>query len=127
MKCIVCQASMKKEAMFGVLVDFCQSCKGVWLDKNEFTRIVAMDQKTTKTELVARMKEEESREALKVVSYRGLCQRCGSPVSSCDFHGVHVDKCKTCGGMFFEQSELTKCMSNCKKAGWLEKLFNLMR
>lgn len=127
MKCIVCEDKMKKCAMFGVLVDFCSACDGVWLDRNEFATIVAMDQKTTRTELLERARQEEKDESLKVVSYRGLCQRCGSPVSQCNFHGVKIDKCKTCGGMFFERGELTKCMSNCKKEGWLTKLFQLMR
>jgi len=118
---------MKKCAMFGVLVDFCPSCKGTWLDKNEFSTIVAMNHDVTKTELMEKVKSEKTTEALKPIKYRGLCQRCGFPVSSVNMHGVKVDRCKTCGGVFFEKGELTKCMSNCKKEGWLAKLLNLMR
>lgn len=126
MQCLICNEKMKKTAMFGVLADACPTCKYVWLDRNEFASIIAADQKTTRTELLARARNEFLIEALKTLSYKGLCQRCGSPVSEVNFHGIAVNKCVTCGGMLFEYKELEKCIANCKKQGWVKKLFNLI-
>ncbi len=38
--CPVCGVPMREIERFGVLVDICPSCKGVWLDRGELDKII---------------------------------------------------------------------------------------
>lgn len=42
MKCPRCNASLKISEHDGVMVDVCQECKGVWLDRGELEKIVQL-------------------------------------------------------------------------------------
>lgn len=128
MQCLKCGKKMKKKAVVGILAEFCKECGLFWLDTREFALAVAHNSNLTIGELRKRMEEERCTEKLKFTLYNGLCRQCGGQVSTCIFNDIRLDKCETCGGMYFERAELNKCMHNCKsKEGWLNKLFRLMR
>lgn len=40
LQCPVCGTTMREVERFGVLIDICPSCKGVWLDRGELDKIV---------------------------------------------------------------------------------------
>lgn len=40
LNCPVCGMDMREIERFGVLVDICPSCKGVWLDRGELEKII---------------------------------------------------------------------------------------
>ena len=43
MNCPNCGAAMRERDRSGVKVDFCPECKGVWLDRGELDKIVAIE------------------------------------------------------------------------------------
>ena len=43
MDCPNCGAAMRERDRGGVKIDFCPSCKGVWLDRGELDKIVAIE------------------------------------------------------------------------------------
>jgi Zn-finger nucleic acid-binding protein len=43
MNCPVCNEKMKEIERSGVLIDLCPSCKGIWLDKGELEKLLALD------------------------------------------------------------------------------------
>lgn len=53
---------------------------------------------------VAKRLEGQERERLKVLHYM-KCPKCGMDLQEQQFKGVTIDKCFTCGGMFFDQGE----------------------
>jgi uncharacterized protein len=42
MQCPVCDERMKEVERFGVSIDICPGCKGVWLDRGELDKILSM-------------------------------------------------------------------------------------
>ncbi len=40
LQCPVCGTPMREIERFGVMVDICPSCKGVWLDRGELDKII---------------------------------------------------------------------------------------
>ncbi len=42
MQCPRCGAALAEQTQMGVQVDACRACRGLWLDKGELERLVAM-------------------------------------------------------------------------------------
>jgi Zn-finger nucleic acid-binding protein len=43
MKCPVCDAPLRAIQKYGVEIDICPGCKGVWLDRGELEKIIALE------------------------------------------------------------------------------------
>jgi uncharacterized protein len=43
MLCPVCDEKLREVEKYGVMVDICPGCKGVWLDRGELEKIVSLD------------------------------------------------------------------------------------
>ncbi len=41
--CPRCKMVMKKINEFGVTIDYCQNCSGMWLDKGEVDKLIELD------------------------------------------------------------------------------------
>jgi uncharacterized protein len=44
MQCPVCDERMKEVERLGVSIDICPGCKGVWLDRGELDKLIAVSQ-----------------------------------------------------------------------------------
>lgn len=82
----------------GVEVDYCDTCKGVWLDRGELFHFVA------KPKLVA----QRLRDALKTKTPTNKrSPRSGKPMLELVYWGgVRLDYCPTSGGLWFDAGEL---------------------
>ncbi|MEW6276627.1 MAG: zf-TFIIB domain-containing protein [Bacillota bacterium] len=40
--CPVCRHPLKEVARYGVLIDVCPDCRGVWLDRGELEKVVSL-------------------------------------------------------------------------------------
>lgn len=40
--CPVCRSSLKEVPRYGVIIDVCPDCRGVWLDKGELDKILSL-------------------------------------------------------------------------------------
>ncbi|RYC29385.1 recombination protein RecR [Lichenibacterium minor] len=47
MHCPVCQADLLMSERLGVEIDYCPKCRGVWLDRGELDKIIAMSERQT--------------------------------------------------------------------------------
>lgn len=45
MRCPVCQADLMMSERLGVEIDYCPKCRGVWLDRGELDKIIAMSER----------------------------------------------------------------------------------
>ncbi|MEN6644324.1 MAG: zf-TFIIB domain-containing protein [Armatimonadia bacterium] len=54
MQCPVCDDKMKEVERSGVLVDICPSCKGIWLDRGELDKLLALSEARQDTAAVER-------------------------------------------------------------------------
>jgi Zn-finger nucleic acid-binding protein len=45
MQCPVCDERLREVEKYGVTVDICPSCKGVWLDRGELEKVTGMEER----------------------------------------------------------------------------------
>jgi uncharacterized protein len=45
MQCPVCDDKLREIEKYGVMVDICPSCKGVWLDRGELEKIAKLEER----------------------------------------------------------------------------------
>jgi len=43
LRCPLCDVKMKEVERRGVMIDVCPECKGIWLDKGELERLLALE------------------------------------------------------------------------------------
>ena len=110
MHCIRCGGEMDKRTERGVLLDHCRPCNAVWLDAGE---LEALELGVTRTpeQLEVQREAERLREGARVVSAIGLCPRCQRALETRSIHGVEIDGCRNCGGIFFDDRELPRILS----------------
>jgi len=105
MHCIRCGGEMDKRAERGVLLDHCRPCNAVWLDAGELESL-ELGPARSPADLEAQREAEGAREAARTVSTIGLCPRCQRALEPRAIHGVEIDQCRHCGGIFFDHREL---------------------
>ena len=101
MNCPKCQAETHEMKFEGVEVDFCSSCKGIWVDKDEmaFTLELPFDMPQI---------EEVKKEAKKT---EFDCPRCGDKLEEMKFvksNDLLVNRCAGCGGIWLDKGEFPK-------------------
>src|SRR5262249_49940856 len=105
MNCPHCQRPSLVETMTkaGVLVDVCNSCKGVWLDRGEVFFF------SNKPKELERMLESQA--AVPELSSRN-CPRCCLSLEEVPFlhSNLMVDRCPDCEGYWFDAGELNKAI-----------------
>jgi uncharacterized protein len=45
MQCPVCDEKLREVEKYGVMVDICPGCKGVWLDRGELEKIAQLEER----------------------------------------------------------------------------------
>ena len=53
------------------------------------------------------------------------CPKCGMDMSTIELHGVSVDQCASCGGIYFDKGEVEELLQ--KKEGVVGKLLSVFR
>lgn len=110
MDCLRCSSQMKKVYMEGVLVDLCETCRGVWLDVNEL-EMLKYDDGKDQVELATEVQRELVAEKSRLLTTVGMCPKCQrQPLVSFIRSGVELDQCPACFGTFFDNGELQRIL-----------------
>jgi Zn-finger nucleic acid-binding protein len=105
MLCIDCRTELKKRPLGAALIDTCPNCGGQWLDAGELAQV---DTQAPSEQLVKQAFVELQRERRGTAS-KNLCPRCQrAPLSRHVVHGVVLDRCPSCEGLWFDAGELEK-------------------
>jgi hypothetical protein len=71
--------------------------------------------------------DEERRKAERTSHYN-KCPRCGADLVELEHHGVKIDQCEECGGVWLDKGELDLIAAMDKKSeGFVETIFRLVR
>jgi len=96
-RCRTIQIVEKHSEKHGLKLDLCPQCRGIWFDKGELERMLAVAVKKLKAPISA--------------DTRGLeCPKCGGALYNFDYPGtkIAVDMCKKCGGIWLDGGEFNK-------------------
>jgi len=102
MDCPVCIQPMDELEFYGVKVDACRFCGGVWFDGGEIVELIKKG-KVPKRILKPIALTDETRV---VREGERNCPRCGRKLEVVNHRGVKVDYCTVCRGMWFDRGEL---------------------
>ena len=82
-------------------------------------------EKLKKAEVVkAERMQAEEKQRLKELHHM-CCPKCGMPLIEIDYHGISVDKCSECDGVWLDAGELEQ-VANMEK-GKLDKWFGVFK
>jgi len=77
-----------------------------WFRQNEAALIAAARQKREKEELAKKNAESEERR----LAHWRKCPKCGSDMNVETISDIEVEKCPSCGGIFFDRGELEQLL-----------------
>jgi Zn-finger nucleic acid-binding protein len=103
LKCPLCPGSiLVKHEVNGTIVDFCESCGGIWLAKGELNKITHPHDGDI--EFCSHENKENS-----VVTNR-LCPVCDNKRliqdNFIEYSDIKIEYCKCCGGIWLDKGEL---------------------
>jgi Zn-finger nucleic acid-binding protein len=111
-KCPECSQEMRKKEYEGVVIDICENCGGVWLDKDELYHILE-----TREEKFSQSQQEEVAPE-KIIPPRPEdlipqlnCPVCGALMQRFAFgysSGIILDRCPNGDGVWLDRGELEK-------------------
>ncbi len=55
------------------------------------------------------------------------CPKCGMDMATIELHGVKVDQCASCGGIYFDAGEIDQLLDHERGQGVLSKVFSVFR
>jgi len=122
MDCPVCVLPMDKLKLFGVEIDTCRFCGGLWLDRNELGTFIQ------KGNIPKRLLTTYCLDDRKKMVKEGerSCPRCGNLLQLVSHRGINVEFCNGCGGLWFDRGELLKIVKSyydeTKKKGKRKKI-----
>ncbi len=104
MKCPVCSAHLVTLELSGVEVDYCFSCKGIWLDSGEMERLVSIEngEETILQTLEPARVSEKKRTC-------PVCLKTMKKVISGGPEKLLLDRCES-HGMWTDEGELKKIL-----------------
>lgn len=104
MQCPVCKNSMVILELDKVEIDYCPSCKGIWLDSGELELLV--ESKSNEK----MFKQFKAAKNIKEKKYR--CPICKKKMDKVEFENSNImlDKCKNDHGLWFDKGELNSLL-----------------
>ncbi len=109
MNCPACKNPMIILELNQVEVDYCTSCKGIWLDRGELELIFSqeVDKEISKLFLLRD----------NVVEAKRKCPICKKKMDKVEFEqtGIIIDRCKNDHGLWFDSGELKSILKTDEK------------
>lgn len=119
MNCPVCKNSMIILELNQVEIDYCASCKGIWLDKGELDLLYNSSDNRT-AEQMFHYKNGFNEQIRK-------CPICKKKMEKVEFEnsGIILDRCKKEHGLWFDNGELKSLLSTSSDSN--NKMVNLLK
>ena len=114
-KCIKCETAMIPKMVEDVEVDYCPSCRGLWLDRDEIRQLADKSE-----DVLAELRElvqatEPDKTAPSTV--KPPCPACGAKLALAVFGSIYMEHCAACDGIYLDRGELDKAMFVVKARG----------
>lgn len=115
MICPKCHIKLKEFSFGALKLDKCDSCNGVWFDKNELKKVIDgrdMDLEWVHLDLWTKKEKFGARKG------KNQCPFCSKALVALqyDHSGVEVDICAACGGIWLDKGEMEKIIDYLEKS-----------
>mgnify|MGYP006277037371 CR=1 FL=1 len=99
----------------GLEVDSCHSCEGIWFDAKELARF--LESASLKKTFGWDQKQRKGESNFTINTSARKCPRCSDDMQDRLFGGVTLDRCDTCGGLWFDGGELQTVVTRYRSGG----------
>lgn len=126
MNCPICKTELKKAVFYGVEVDYCPQCLGVWFEQDELAQ--AKDEKDKNLNwLDIDLWQEKTK--FKISQIQKICPVCSIPLYSVKYGDsqIEVDLCNLCQGIWLDRGEFKRVIDYLKEKGKTEVLENYFK
>jgi Zn-finger nucleic acid-binding protein len=115
--CPSCNQKLKEINFYGVKIDYCKECDGLWFEKEELDKA-----KDSKEEIINWLDVDlwEKKEKFQMSKKDRQCPECNLPLYEVKYgeSEVKVDVCSICEGVWLDKGEFLKIVNYLKsKAG----------
>ena len=126
MNCPICKKEFKKAVFYGVGVDYCPQCLGLWFEEDELRQ--AKDEKDKNLNWLD-IDLWQDKKKFKISKDKRICPRCSVPLYSVNYSdsNIEVDVCSVCQGIWLDRGEFKKIIEYLKKKGKTEILENYFK
>ena len=122
MPCPICKKELEKAIFYGVEIDYCPTCLGVWFEEEELRW--AKDEKDRNLRWLD-IDIWKDNEKFKISPNQRLCPSCRMPLYQVGYgeSGIFVDVCNLCRGIWLDRGEFKKIVAYLQSKAEFE-LFN---
>lgn len=100
--CPACDVGLFMLRFRGIEVDYCDRCRGLWLDAGELEALAGPDASARWNAMVTGDADARVR----------LCPRCDQPLERVQVEGLTLDRCRLGHGWWFDQGELPDLLAS---------------
>jgi len=141
MTCPICKVNFKKAVFYGVEIDYCPQCLGLWFEEDELRE--AKDEKDMNLNWLD-ISLWQDKKKLKISKNERICPACSVPLYSVNYgnsplrqaqgdaepveaSNLEVDICNVCRGIWLDRGEFRKIIEYLKTRGKEEILRNYFK
>ena len=126
MLCPVCKKPLDKAILYGVEVNYCPICLGLWFEKDELRWAKDTKDRNLRWLDIDLWKEEDK---FKISRGSKLCPACRLPLYEVNYgdSDVKIDVCNVCHGIWLDRGEFRKIINYLEEKAYLEVLNNYAR
>ena len=126
MLCPSCKTDLKKQVFYGVEVDYCPQCFGIWFEEDELR--LAKDEKDKELNwLDIDLWQDETK--FKISKTIKICPSCSAPLYKVNYNDsqILVDLCNLCRGIWLDRGEFKNIIAYLKRKSQYEILNNYFK
>jgi len=126
MNCPICKEKLKKAVFYGVEVDYCPKCLGLWFEQDELSQAKDDKDKDLNWLDIPLWKEKAK---FRISQAGKLCPSCSVPMYEVNYgdSNIKVDLCNVCKGIWLDRGEFKKVIDYLKEKGKKEVLENYFK
>ena len=127
MNCPICKTEKLKQAVFyGVEVDYCPRCIGLWFERDELLQAKNEKDKDLNW-LDIDLWQDETR--FRISQGQKVCPKCSLPLYNVNYgdSNIRVDLCNLCQGIWLDRGEFKKIVLYLEEKGKSEVLTNYFK
>ena len=126
MLCPACRENLEKSLFYGVEVDYCQQCLGVWFEEDELRQAKDEKDRDLRWLDINLWKDETNFE---ISAGQRLCPSCRMPLYQVGYgeSGIFVDVCNLCHGIWLDRGEFRKIIAYLKGGVEFKILYNYLK
>ncbi len=123
MICQACKKNLAKAIFYGVEVDYCPECLGLWFEKDELRLAKDMRDRDLNWLDIDLWKKKTS---FRISLGEKLCPSCRLPLYQVNYgrSKIEVDFCNLCQGIWLDRGEFKKIIEYLKREGHYEVINN---